>query len=1151
MIACYPREKMMKSEPNLLLMTMTTVALIGTRMPAIRLAPCGGNAVRRTVRWAARALLGLALTLGLAHAAPRFTVDAGHSVRVGDIRFSPDGRYMASLDYSGKIVVREWATGTPVQELRTNEAFAVWLGGAIDFSPDGRWFVVGSSDSDTYEGRVRFYGVGNFEPVFTVPVHGLNASEPGGLSDLHFARNGDLLTTSRQTESSKAITKAWRVEGHTLRPVSLESEESEESEEDELPDDITLTDTDGSCSRPDGSGAAANEEGLFVWDAGGPIRRVPLAQYTKDRKHPIWLWCMATGGGVWLMTGKHAGADEEMQLSDKNLYSWLPGDTALSLVHRLGRQSMNAVRAVPHSQQLLANFGQRLLRYAPRTQGPVAELPVSAGRIKNLQPSADGQGLLLDASYNYFVGGEYIPHTYPRTARLLDLSSGRQVDASGDAECKRFGALVEECEPFSGGYSYPVLKLRTLGGGPQPTLPAALEARGVKLGNVIAWSPDGQRLIAKYKQKVADREKNITVWYDRSTGRTAELTWPLPEWPETQQGMLIWPRLDIASVQLKADGEPVGFMDNSKSIQRILIYRLPDRQRLAEWSLPEGATDRIETTNADGTLMAVVRHEEARDRWTLFVRRLDGTPVLQRELPADFEKGVVAFEPDGSALVAMAPGDPGRAALLRWPLRGGAPAAPQQLNVLGIAESVAALGERGVAIGTSDGAIHLFDRKGKETATYFAFPDGQWLTMLPSGYFMASSQNVAARIYALDARGQRFRLDTLEERFYRPDIVQMALAGQSLPANLATVDAIKPAPLVAIVNPPSQVSGDRMELQLQLTDRGGGVGALRVFLNGSAVAQTEARDLEVVAAAGAQVRRVPVHLANGDNEISVIAFNADGSMASTPVKARVRSLQAASRKPALHALVVGINEFENPRLNLRYSVPDAVAVARLLEQRAKGLFGQVNIRLLTRKDDTARQPLLDALKAYRTAGPDDVFLFFIATHGTVEGQDLATKEYFLVPSNVGSVSERALRRDAISQTELKAAIANIPATKKVLILDTCHSGAFGEALAVHTRGMAEEGALKVLSRAVGSTVLSASTSQQAALEGHEGHGLFSFALLQGLSGKADARRNGFVNTGDLANYVEDEVPKLAERYQHKQYPTRFLEGQSFPLVMSK
>jgi len=140
----------------------------------------------------------------------------------------------------------------------------------------------------------------------------------------------------------------------------------------------------------------------------------------------------------------------------------------------------------------------------------------------------------------------------------------------------------------------------------------------------------------------------------------------------------------------------------------------------------------------------------------------------------------------------------------------------------------------------------------------------------------------------------------------------------------------------------------------------------------------------------------------------------------------------------------------------------------------------------------------------------------------------------------------------VSESELKRMIASIPATRKLLLLDTCHAGAMGDAMMVTTRGLEELAAVKVLSGAVGSTVLSASTSDQEALEGQDGHGLFTWVLLQGLNGSADFRNHGYVNTFDLADYVDDEVPKVAEQhFNRKQVPNLHNAGQSFQIVSSR
>jgi uncharacterized caspase-like protein len=211
----------------------------------------------------------------------------------------------------------------------------------------------------------------------------------------------------------------------------------------------------------------------------------------------------------------------------------------------------------------------------------------------------------------------------------------------------------------------------------------------------------------------------------------------------------------------------------------------------------------------------------------------------------------------------------------------------------------------------------------------------------------------------------------------------------------------------------------------------------------------------------------------------------------------------------------------------------------------------VNVEQLTTQKATTKAALESAFARYRTIAPGDVFVFYVASHGTVAGEDLGSRGYFLIPSNVNTITDEAIRRDALSEDELKQMIASIPATRKLLLLDTCHAGAMGDAMMLTTRGLEEIAAVKVLSGAVGSTVLSASTSDQEALEGQDGHGLFTWVLLQGLGGSADFRKHGYINTFDLADYVDDEVPRIAEQhFKRKQVPNLHNAGQSFQIVSS-
>jgi uncharacterized caspase-like protein len=191
--------------------------------------------------------------------------------------------------------------------------------------------------------------------------------------------------------------------------------------------------------------------------------------------------------------------------------------------------------------------------------------------------------------------------------------------------------------------------------------------------------------------------------------------------------------------------------------------------------------------------------------------------------------------------------------------------------------------------------------------------------------------------------------------------------------------------------------------------------------------------------------------------------------------------------------------------------------------------------------------LVKALKDMQAVvGPNDLFVLYVASHGITDDA-----EFYLITSNVGSASTEHLKADALSKEELTALVANIHATKKLMVIDTCHAEALGNALqvALLTRGLDEVAALKVLARAVGTTVLAASTTTQQALEGYEDHGLFTYVVAQGLMGKGDVDQNGVVNTLALAHYVDENVPELAQQhFNHPQYPTVETNGQAFPLT---
>jgi len=135
----------------------------------------------------------------------------------------------------------------------------------------------------------------------------------------------------------------------------------------------------------------------------------------------------------------------------------------------------------------------------------------------------------------------------------------------------------------------------------------------------------------------------------------------------------------------------------------------------------------------------------------------------------------------------------------------------------------------------------------------------------------------------------------------------------------------------------------------------------------------------------------------------------------------------------------------------------------------------------------------------------------------------------------------------VSQDHFQAWFAKIQARKSILLYDTCESGSLtGDRL--QQRGIERIAAHEKMTRAMGRTVLSASTDDAPALEGYKGHGVFTYALLEGLN-SADANGNGLIEVTELATYIDQKVPDLSyQAFKLRQIPQMKIVGSNFPLA---
>ena len=164
-------------------------------------------------------------------------------------------------------------------------------------------------------------------------------------------------------------------------------------------------------------------------------------------------------------------------------------------------------------------------------------------------------------------------------------------------------------------------------------------------------------------------------------------------------------------------------------------------------------------------------------------------------------------------------------------------------------------------------------------------------------------------------------------------------------------------------------------------------------------------------------------------------------------------------------------------------------------------------------------------------GKTDVYVFY-SGHGlpSDDGESL-----FFLPHEA---DRDLLERTAISQQEIVDAIQRTSPKSVTMFIDSCYSGQSrtGETLLTSARPITIV-AKETSSFPPNFTVISASAPDQISSSSPElRHGIFSYYLMRGMEGEADANKDGQITVAEMQTYLSEQVPRRAMSMNRTQQP---------------
>ena len=441
--------------------------------------------------------------------------------------------------------------------------------------------------------------------------------------------------------------------------------------------------------------------------------------------------------------------------------------------------------------------------------------------------------------------------------------------------------------------------------------------------------------------------------------------------------------------------------------------------------------------------------------------------------------------------------------------------------------------------GNDNRSIYWNAKTGKIIYTHLQFMDGDWL-LYDENYRFDGTEKARNLLY-FTCGLEIVNLNQFKDALYVPGLATKLLEEQSI-----DFQKIKDLNVCNGSEAEEKLEQKEESYQYLLANMTEQLDRVDLKINGKVVQSYSIDKLKKVGndySLEINKKEIANYLSDSINDISVqgITMNNKYEIKSRGATISIESDEKSEIQPSMFLVMIGVNDYVDDKLDLKYPVKDASALGNALTLSSEKLFGKDHVFVyniqekLKSESNKAKADKENVKKILAEVGKkakaEDVVLIFFAGHGTMQG---ATDPVFtFLTAEASSDNPVGISTKDLQEWLSPQGPFGYLANKTILIFDACNSGqAVKELIALSrnaddTRRVRQLDELKDKS---GVFILAASAPNQSAYELPQyEQGLLTYSMLSVLKNSPDVLDNErYLNVQKWFLESEKELRRLIE-----------------------